>query len=233
MIQRVLLAAVAAGVFAGIFITGVQLWKVIPLIADAELYEVAEAPGTHGHADGEETTAHSHGDAGGETSTLERTFYTMGSNIVTGVGFALLLCAAIVLRGEKVNARSGTLWGLAGFAALSFFPAVGLAPEVPGTLAADLGDRQTWWILATIASALGIALSVFGKNTMMKIIGLLVIAVPHIVGAPHPDVYEGLAPAPIAANFVMASMFASLVFWLVIGGVAGFCFERLDKEQEA
>ena len=243
MIQRVLLAAIAAGIAAGVFVTLVQHWKVMPLISHAELYEYTDGSATHNHSlsdleeailaeenkQAELTTNTEEEDESWPADGLERTLYTTGSNVVTGVGLALLLCACIVLRGEKIDVKTGILWGLAGFVAFSFAPAIGLAPEVPGTEAAWLDERQNWFYITVVASALALALMIFGKSWAVKAPGIILIMVPHIIGAPHPDEYAGTAPAPLAAEFAVHSLFASLCFWLVMGAVVGYCFYKMEE----
>ena len=73
--------------------------------------------------------------------------FTFLANIVTGVGFALVLTACFALSKRRINGRTGVLWGLGAFAIVSLAPALGLPPEVPGARAADLTDRQFWWFL--------------------------------------------------------------------------------------
>ena len=45
-------------------------------------------------------------------------------------------------RGHVLTPRVGIIWGLAGFIAVHFAPAIGLPPELPGSSAADVGARQ-------------------------------------------------------------------------------------------
>ncbi len=252
MIQRIFLVAIAAGIAAGIFVTLVQQWKVIPLINQAELYEFSDGITIHSHklsdleqailaeenknttqANTETTQANTETTENDQESWpqdgIERTLYTLGANIVTGVGFALLLCAAITMRGKKIDVKSGVLWGLAGFITFAFAPAIGLAPEVPGTEAAWLDERQNWFYLTAVATAIGLGLIIFKKQYMIKAVGVILIALPHIIGAPHPDEYAGSAPAPLAAEFAIHSLFASLCFWIILGAIAGYYFYKLDK----
>ena len=247
MIQRILLAAIAAGIAAGLFVTLVQHWKVIPLIHQAELYEVTDGSAIHSHglSDIEEAILAEESkqavlierteteDDTWPAEGLERTLYTTGSNIVTGIGLALLLSACILLRGEKIDIKTGTLWGLAGFIAFSFAPVIGLAPEVPGTESAWLDERQNWFYITVIATALSLALIIFGKSWAVKAPGIILIMVPHIMGAPLPDEYAGTAPAPLAAEFAIHSLFASLCFWLVMGVVIGYCFNKFEEGETA
>ena len=77
---------------------------------------------------------------------MERTTYSFLANIVTGIGFALLLVAVSELAGGILSWRQGVLWGLAGFAVFTLAPGLGLPPELPAMPAADLGARQFWWV---------------------------------------------------------------------------------------
>ena len=64
--------------------------------------------------------------------------FTVAANIVTAVGFALLLVAASEFAGGIAGWRSGLLWGLAGFAVFTLAPGLGLPPELPAMPAAEL-----------------------------------------------------------------------------------------------
>src|ERR687886_600876 len=120
--------------------------------------------------------------------------------ILRGVAFALILVALMALAGGPVDARRGALWGLAGFAAASFAPALGLPPELPGAAAADLTARQLWW-LATVACT-GTGLWLIARDRRSWAIGLAValMAAPQLWGAPHVD-GAGTAPPELAARF--------------------------------
>ena len=73
------------------------------------------------------------------------------ANLVTAIGFGLLLVAASEFAGGIAGWRQGLLWGLAGFAAFTLAPGLGLPPELPAMPAAELVPRQAWWI-ATVAA---------------------------------------------------------------------------------
>ena len=119
-------------------------------------------------------------------------------------GYALILVAAMALaedRGFRVAVRQGLLWGLAGFVAVQFAPAVGLPPELPGSAAADMGLRQAWWFGTVGATAAGIALIAFGKGWTARGIAAALILAPHVVGAPHPETFAGPVPPELAGMF--------------------------------
>jgi len=63
------------------------------------------------------------------------------TDVLTGIGFALLLVAGFALAGRAVGWREGLLWGLAAFVAFTLAPSLGLSPEPPGIPAAPLTRR--------------------------------------------------------------------------------------------
>ena len=74
---------------------------------------------------------------------FERSAFTALANVVTAIGFALLLVTASELSGGLTGWRQGVFWGLAGFAVFTLAPGLGLPPELPGMPAADLGRRSS------------------------------------------------------------------------------------------
>lgn len=235
--------AIAAGMVAGAFATIAQSARVIPLILEAETYENAaseivagaeQTTTTHSHENGE-AKAHSHGEGEGEEwapdDGFERTAYTFLFNVLSGVGFSLLLTAAILLAGVDMSLKSGIIWGLAGFLVFTVSPAISLPPEMPGMVASDVIGRQVWWLAAVICAAIGLALLVFNKSTVFKILGLGVIALPHIIGAPHVDLHieSSNVPAELAVQFVMATLLSAGLFWIVLGASVGGLLQRFGK----
>lgn len=186
MLKKLVASGMIAGVAAGLIATLLQLAFVVPLIMQAELYESgqvthfamaqadhhADAPAEsgHDHNDG----SHSHGDADGhdhgapaEGFDLERHALTLLSNIATFAGFGLILAALFGLAegwGIRIDARSGALWGAAGFAAVHLATGAGLPPELPGNFAADLQARQIWWLATAALSFGGIMALAYGRN---------------------------------------------------------------------
>lgn len=232
MMGRTIATALAAGIIAGILISFVHLMTTIPLIVEAENFEAVPVTEAHSHgaADAAAAPTHSHdADAWAPADGLERFMFTLFSNVIAGVGFSLLLASAIVMRGRGVDLKSGVLWGLAGFAAFSLLPSIGLPPELPGTDGGPVEQRQIWWILTATASATGIALAVFGQNMMFKGLGVILILLPHVIGAPHLEIANGLAPASLAAQFTVITIVSSAIFWVLIGGLSGWLSTRFQK----
>jgi cobalt transporter subunit CbtA len=206
MITRTLLTGLLAGLAAGVVLTLFYIGKVQPLILAAEGYEQGIDPAL--------------------SAPFMRLVDTFLFNIRNGVGFGLLLSALLVLRGRPTGIGQGVLWGLAGFAAFTLAPAAGLPPELPGSISAPLEGRQIWWLLTAAATAGGIALLTLQARLIWMGAGVLLILLPHIVGAPHADVHGETLPAELAAAFVGLSIGTMALFWIVLGGVAGYCHDR-------
>lgn len=219
MFHRFLLAALVAGVVAGLALAGAQAVRALPLIHQAEVYE------TVAHAAASPAAAHVH--AGWQPAEgFQRLAFTLVADLLVGIGFALLLVAGYGIFGP-VGWQKGLLWGLGGFAAFTLAPALGLPPELPGTESAALLARQLWWIATAGGTAAGFMVIAFAPRWWWKALGVVLVALPHVVGAPHPEHAHMAAPVELAEHFVTASIFANLVFWLVLGPVAAILFARL------
>jgi cobalt transporter subunit CbtA len=153
--------------------------------------------------------------------------FTALANVSLAVGFGLLLGAAICLRDAVGGWRTGVLWGLAGYTVFFIAPSLGLPPEVPGTAAAPLADRQIWWLMTVLMTAGGGALLIFARNRKLKLLGALLIGIPHLIGAPQPQIDGGAAPAELARAFIYATAIANAFFWLVLGGLVGLFYKKL------
>jgi cobalt transporter subunit CbtA len=238
--RNVVFLAAIAGLLAGVVMTALQAFATVPLILQAETYENAEAAGGHDHAaaaPAEEQAApaaHEHdADGWAPADGAERYTFTALSNIVTGVGFALLLVVASELAGGIRSWRGGMLWGLAGFAVFTLAPGLGLPPELPAMPAADLGDRQIWWTLTVVATAAGLALIAFKGSVVASVAGLALLVAPHILGAPQPVSYETAVPEGLHHQFVVAVTVTNLLFWVVLGGLVGVARRLFVQPGEA
>lgn len=230
------LVAALAGVIAGVFVTLVHHVGTVPIILQAETYETAgeeaappaAAPAAAVAAAEQDHADHDHGaEAWAPQDGIERTAYTLFADILTGIGFALLLVAAYAIHGGEVDWRRGLHWGLAGFAAFTLAPGLGLPPEVPGTEAAPLFDRQVWWVATALATGGGLALIFLTRNALWALAGIVLLVLPHVYGAPHPAEFQSLAPEALAHDFIVAAVITSLLFWIVLGALTGFLYQRL------
>ena len=252
MIVRLLLAALAAGLIAGMAMTPAQYVKTVPLILQAEAYEgdaghhhdhgaadaePAQEAGTAGHDhDDHAHAADDHGD--GSMFGFGRLGDTVVANLVAGAGFALVLAAAALLAGVEFPAgRSavirGVLLGAAGWFCVQLAPSLGLPPAVPGFPHADLDARQGWWMITVAASAAGIWLIAMRPEWPAKVLGVAIVLAPHVWGAPVPSDLSSDVPAYIASAYAVASLATTLFFWLLLGGLLGHFLSRVPEEQAA
>lgn len=214
MIKRMLQTAGFAGMGAALVLTLIQAIWVSPLILQAETYEQAASAG---HSDAHEAGEHHHEDAGwAPEDGWQRVTSTAAANLVVGVAFGLVLAGAISLRPPR-KLSTGVLWGLAGYAVFVLAPSAGLPPELPGTQAADLYARQLWWVGTAIATGIGLALIAFAPKAWLKVAGVVLLAVPHLIGSPQLASPEMLAPAALHHEFVIATSMADASFWVTLG----------------
>lgn len=244
MFKTIVFSAFGAGLFVCLTVSALQFVSTEPLILHAEKFEggaaeghdhgatTSEAGGTtagEGHVH-EDTSGHVHDDEEwAPADGAERAAYTVLANLVIGFAISLMLLGGMALKGDPIDARRGLLWGAAGFAAVSLLPALGLPPELPGTPAADIIQRQTWWLGAAAASAAGIALIAFGRNWMAKAAGVALLVAPHVVGAPLPPSHDVTYPGALAGEFVIASLIVSALLWSLSGLAAGWLHQLLSR----
>lgn len=241
--RNIVFVATLVGLAAGLAMTGLQQFGTQPLIVKAEVIEQANAAkaaephdhataGEHDHAavtakeEAAAASGHEHGDDEWEPADgAERFLWTMAANIVSGIGFSLLLVAASELRGGLQSWREGLLWGLAGFAVFTLAPSIGLPPEAPGVEGAALMDRQIWWVGTAIATAVGLALIAFARSPIAAVAAVAIIAAPHVVGAPQPPAPPAI-PHDLEHGFVVAVIVTGFVFWALLGALAGWLRPR-------
>ncbi|GGI25611.1 CbtA family protein [Bradyrhizobium guangdongense] len=251
--RSIVFASVISGFIVGLVVTVVQQFGTVPLILKAEVFE--KAAETHPHdapvaaqpaADGHDHAAHDHGDhahgAGDHDhgagawephDGFERNAYTAAANVLTAIGFALLLAGFFAVRsgatGISVSWHEGLLWGLAGFAVFALAPGLGLPPELPGVPAAPLLSRQIWWLAAVLATSGGLALIAFRRSVPAAMSGVILLTLPHLIGAPELANIETNVPSSLTHQFVTAVTVTSLVFWTLLGGLTSAVFARFDQ----
>jgi cobalt transporter subunit CbtA len=224
MIARVLLAAILSGIAAGLVMGFIQHVRLTPLILQAETFEHV----SHGHS----AEPHVHnGEMWSPADGVERTAYTTLTAVVASVGFGLLLVGMSLLMKIPLTRKNAWVWGLCGFAAVSFAPALGLPPELPGMQAAALNSRIFWWggtIVMTVMGLMSVYYYINGKPTLPAAAFFLLF--PHVLSAPAvPNGEASAVPAHLAAEFVTASLGANLVMWLVLSLVLGYALQKLES----
>lgn len=237
MTSRLLTVGLLAGLGAGIVVAGLQTVVTTPLILHAEVFETTEAaaPAAHEHAAPAESAVpaatasehHHDAEAWAPADGLERTGFTALATVATAIGFALMLVSAMVFTGTRPTLRTGLGWAAAAFVATGLAPSLGLSPELPGMPAADLAARQLWWIGTAAATAIGLWLLLKRPEAGLKVVGLALLVLPHVVGAPHLLAEEASAvPPDLAARFATASLALHAVLWALIGAFAGLLWQR-------
>lgn len=227
--RRIVISALLVGALSGFLLTAVQSWQVVPIIKSAEVFEEKGATAAQpAHAPAQVHEQAAAGEWEPEDG-LERTAYSLLANVLMSFGLALVLVVAMTtaLRANaatKLDWRHGLLWGGAGYAVFFLAPSLGLPPEIPGAAAAPLHARQIWWLFAVASTAAGLAGVAFGKSPW-RWAALLLLVVPHVVGAPHPETAmfaehsaeDAAELMRLAKQFIGASALANGVLWLTLG----------------
>lgn len=240
MIIRLLSAALAAGFLAAAVVTGLELTLTSPLIVAAERYEHQEtthqaasrlpivlAHAGHDHAAPDAAPDWQPGEG------LPRMAFTALATLVGGVGYALLLGAVMLACGRDPTPQVGLAFAVAGFASVALAPGLGLPPELPGSEAAPLAARQLWWVMTAAATGMGLYLIGIRRSLIAILGGLVLIVVPHAVGAPQAPVGASELPAALAAQFAARSLAISFVFWMLIGLGLGWAWQAFAREPAA
>ena len=110
-------------------------------------------------------------------------------------------------------------------------PGLGLPPELPGLPVADLSERQIWWIGAAVLTAAALSLLVLRSEPWAAILGLILIIVPHLVGAPVAPESHTEVPAALSHQFVVTVVLTGLLFWSLLGVATSLAFERVSRPQ--
>jgi cobalt transporter subunit CbtA len=224
--RRLLLAALCAGLVSGAVAALAHQLGTVPLILQAETYEKAAPPA------GQTGQAHDHTAAAEwePENGFERAAYTLVADLLTGIAFALLVAAGLALRGGEAGWHDGLFWGLAGFAAFTLAPGIGLPPELPGSAAGPLLARQVWWVGTAAATAGGLALLTFTRSPVYAVIAAALIVLPHVFGAPQEGTHNGAhsysAPDALAHRFAVAATLVSFLFWCALGAATGYFYRR-------
>lgn len=231
ILRSIVLCSALVGLIVGVVVSVAQQFGTVPLILAGEVYEQAAEsamPMTTRHA--HEAMGHEQGaEAWQPAAGLERTAFTVVTNIVTAIGYALILTGLFVLRGRPVGWREGLLWGLCGFLVVTVAPGLGLSPELPGVQGAPLLERQVWWIGTAAATATGLALLAFRPSPWAAVVALVSFAVPHLIGAPRLAEQHSDVPEALSHQFVVAVTLTSLLSWALLGWLSAVFYRRFDE----
>jgi cobalt transporter subunit CbtA len=217
-------SAVLAGLLAASALTLTQALWVTPLILQAEVYEdaadaIAPAPAEH-HDDGAEAWQPENG--------WPRLLATSAGNGILGIGYGLILTGLYAWR-RPSGAAQGLAWGLAGYAVFFAAPGLGLPPELPGSAAAELGARQSWWLATAASTSVGLGLMFLQTRWPLRVAGGLLLIAPHMIGAPQPAAASSLAPEDLQTQFRLATLLCNALFWSLLGVFSAAAFRRFHR----
>lgn len=217
--RNLVLSAFIIAIVVGAIFSVYQAVFITPIIVDSEVYEVLE-PATN------------HVEAWVPEDGLERESWSFVTNFLLCFAYGLVLLSIMATQ-TSVTAVKGLLWGTAAY--LSFFvaPSLGLPPEIPGMEAANLEGRQSWWLLTVILTAIALWLIAF-YSPMSKVVGVLLLLIPHFIGAPQPEIggFINTDPKAIEAltqlwhDFIIQTSLANALLWLLIGGLSGYLIKK-------
>jgi cobalt transporter subunit CbtA len=247
MYTRVFAVGLLAGLLAGLLVALLQTYTTTPIIIEAERFENAIAPAPNAalngfgearlilvHSGHDETANATEASEWAPADGLERTLFTSIATIGTAVGFAMILLAGMLAAGDKITEQTAMLWGAAGFVAAGLAPAVGLAPEIPGLVAADLIQRQQWWIMTAAITAVAIWLFLRGQSPWLRLLAIPVLLAPHVWGAPHVALDAATrVPAELAARFAAVSLAVQAILWIATGFFVGFFWQRIGASADS
>ena len=221
--RTLILSAFAIALVTGIFYSAYQAYFITPIILNSEVYEVVEATNVH-HIEEVEAWAPKDG--------VERHSWNFMSNFLICFAYALILLCAMSVR-SSVNALQGLFWGIAAYLIIFVAPALGLPPEIPGMEAAQLEGRQAWWIITVFITTISLWLLAF-YGIAQKIVAVVLIITPHLLGAPQPETHGFVSTDPIAVanltalwhDFILQTSIANALLWVIIGVLAGFLVKK-------
>lgn len=228
MFTRIVTSALFAGAAAGLG-AGILQWQFVqPVLLHSELYEQGLLTHFGGALNSTEVAL--------DRLQPMRDALSIIFTMLLNTGYALILIALMSLRqqsGDELTPHKGIIWGVAGYVAVHLAPALSLPPEVPGVAAADVELRQIWWVCTVAATSLGLWLIAFSRKTTRIIPAIILILLPHLIGAPEADVFTGPAPTEIGALFASRALGIGLASWALLGYFSARFFISETKRADA
>ncbi len=234
MTARLFTSALFAGLAAGLIAVLLQYFLTEPLILEAEQYEsgakvhFAGVPAAQEAAPAPSSEMHMQEDPE-DVSLFHRFGLAFAADFITFIAWGLIMVAGFGVAehfGRHVSLNDALWWGVGGFVAVHLAPGVGLSPELPGILAAPLHARQIWWVMTVISAAGAMALIGYGRNVLAIGAALILLVVPHIIGAPELDEFTGKVPPELAGTYVAHAYAVAFAAWMTLSFVAGYFWNR-------
>ena len=249
MIGRFVLTALVAGFVAGLVLTGLQMWRLSPMIYAAEVFEKTDEAKREPAAAASTATAAQpacketapgmkmcpqNGVAEWEPAPgLSRIGFTGAASMLAGGGYATLLAGLSLLLNVPITRTNGWIWGLSGFFAVHLATSFGLAPALPGMINADLFARQIWWLGTIVATGGAIYCFAIRREAWAPFLGISLLALPHLIGAPVAPESQTTLPPALAAQYVASVLASAAVFWVVMGVLLGRFLPPISEKFES
>lgn len=231
MTRSLLSGGLMAGALTGLVLALLQYFLIQPLIVEAERYESGDlvllgtvpevpVPETDAAVVAPADVATDH-EADGAQDTVMRNLLTVLFLILTWCGFGLLAGAGLTAFRSLPGGQgaSGLAVALAGFAATTMAPALGLPPVMPGMQSAALEGRQLWWAATAGMTLGGLFLAAGFRSWPLRLVGLALILAPQLFGAPPPPASAPTVPPYLAALYGARVIGVSLIGWLVLSAL--------------
>ena len=230
MLNRVLLIGLIAGLVAGSAAALVQVRVVQPLIVVAEEAEVAQLHAQHIHSHHGHEDVHTHDDIEEPSDNPEtRKWSTAIAVVCTAIGYGLMASSVMFFLKVK-GLKGGLILGGLGFLSIQLMPALGVAPQPPGTPSCDVHTRQLWWAFAAFSTVAASSLafqSIRLRKASFGAAAAVLMLLPHLV-RPWLD---GMGPIPrfeeLSTPFVLASAAMTATLWFLLGTVSGLLHARI------
>ena len=216
VINRIFLVALIAGGIAGLLLAELQYFVVAPLVLEVETYGA---------------TSNQLKEAWPIVMDDGQIFFTVFSNIMSGILFGLLL-AACYLRHRPISWSCSIIWGLAGFFIFHLAPAFVQPQEFSVDAAVSLAVRETWWWLTVVTTALGFWMIAFKPVHYLKLSGAVLIALPHLLITAQPDVHNMLVSEELRGTLIHTSLICNAIFWMLLGPLSAFFYNRIRGVSE-
>ena len=229
MFKNLLLVGLLAGVLSGSLLTLLQAVTVIPLIHQAEQYEIqfpvmGSETGHHGH-DGPVKEW-------GPGNGWERLAFTWLANVSIAAGFGLMMAGIMSLHSPKTWTQA-VLFGVAGYYAFFLAPAFLLPPELPGSDASHLQSRQAIWLYTVVVSLVSMALVSFSTRPWLRLLGLVSLASPFLLFTREDVRYSVPVPFELIEQFTRMTAVTNALLWATIGLCVRWLFLKVSDQSMA
>jgi predicted cobalt transporter CbtA len=76
-------------------------------------------------------------------------------------------------------------------------------------------------VATALCAAFALGLLFYQRSLIAVLAAIALLVVPHLIGAPQPASFETPIPEGLHHSFVIAVVVTTLLFWVLLGGLAG------------